>query len=104
MHFILPMQFRGPTPGLGPRNCIGRKWVVLLPRNIYSDDFWSCISGSRFALMEIKAILYYLLLKFAFEPTGKTQIPIKLKKSGFTPTPEDGVHVELKPRKRNTKS
>ncbi|XP_055309672.1 probable cytochrome P450 9f2 [Sitodiplosis mosellana] len=64
--------------GIEPRNCI----------------------GSRFALMEIKAILYYLLLDFSFEPNEKSQIPLKLKKSSFNMRAEKGVHLELKPRKK----
>lgn len=67
------------TPfGMGPRNCI----------------------GSRFALMEVKAILYYLLLHFSFEPNQKTQIPVELKKFPFKLMPENGMHLELKPRKK----
>ncbi|XP_055306358.1 uncharacterized protein LOC129570685 [Sitodiplosis mosellana] len=64
--------------GIGPRNCI----------------------GSRFALMEVKAILYYLLLNFSFEPNEKTEIPIKLKKQIIMLIPENGLHLELKPRKK----
>ncbi|XP_031624489.1 probable cytochrome P450 9f2 [Contarinia nasturtii] len=64
--------------GIGPRNCI----------------------GSRFALMEIKAILYNLLLNFSFEPNEKTQIPLILKKSSFSLDSENGVHLELKPRQK----
>lgn len=63
--------------GVGPRNCI----------------------GSRFALMELKVILYYLLLNFSFEPNRDTQIPLKIKKQLFVGT-EKGVHLELKPRRR----
>lgn len=54
--------------------------------------------GSRFALMELKAILYYLLLNFSFEVNKNTQIPLKLKK-GLALVVDNGVHVELKPRK-----
>lgn len=61
--------------------------------------FLMVFSGSRFALMEIKAVLYYLLLNFSFEPNEKTQIPVQLKKTAFSPLPENGVHLELKPRK-----
>ncbi|XP_031624487.1 uncharacterized protein LOC116341517 [Contarinia nasturtii] len=72
-HDILPGTY---VPfGLGPRNCI----------------------GSRFALMELKAILYYLLLNFSFEPNKDTQIPLKMKKGFFLVT-EKGVNLELKPR------
>lgn len=54
--------------------------------------------GSRFALMESKAILYYLLLNFSFEPNKDTQIPLKMKK-GFVFATEKGVHLELRLRK-----
>ncbi|XP_055308854.1 probable cytochrome P450 9f2 isoform X2 [Sitodiplosis mosellana] len=71
-HNVLPSAY---VPfGVGPRNCI----------------------GSRFALMEAKAILYNLLLNFSFEPNKDTKIPIKLKKTFFIVF--DGVHLELKPR------
>ncbi|XP_062545301.1 probable cytochrome P450 9f2 [Armigeres subalbatus] len=63
--------------GIGPRNCI----------------------GSRFALMEIKAIMYALLLNFSFERNEKTPVPLKLVK-GFTGLGvENGMHLRLKMRK-----
>ncbi|XP_055697001.1 cytochrome P450 9e2-like [Phlebotomus papatasi] len=62
--------------GVGPRNCI----------------------GSRFALMETKAIIYYILTKFTFEVSEKTQIPLKLAKSGLFLRGEKGFWVDLKPR------
>lgn len=62
--------------GIGPRNCI----------------------GSRFALMEIKTIIYYLLLTFDFEVTSKTQIPIKLSSNPTQLQTEKGVWVGFKPR------
>lgn len=55
------------------------------------------IAGSRFALMELKAILYYLLLNFSFEPNKDTQIPLKFKPEPFA-NPEKGVQLELRPR------
>ncbi|XP_055532849.1 probable cytochrome P450 9f2 [Wyeomyia smithii] len=63
--------------GLGPRNCI----------------------GSRLALMEIKLIVYYLLQRFSFEPTEKTQVPLQIAKNLFTLEAEKGIWVELKARK-----
>lgn len=48
--------------------------------------------------MELKAILYYLLLNFSFEPNKNTQIPLKMKKGMMFAT-EKGVHLELRPRK-----
>ncbi|XP_062563395.1 probable cytochrome P450 9f2 [Armigeres subalbatus] len=62
--------------GIGPRNCI----------------------GSRFALMEVKAIVYHFLLSFSFERTDKTQVPLEIVK-GFGPMkPNDGVYLEFRPR------
>uniref|UniRef100_A0AAG5DMR6 Cytochrome P450 n=1 Tax=Anopheles atroparvus TaxID=41427 RepID=A0AAG5DMR6_ANOAO len=62
--------------GAGPRNCI----------------------GSRFALMETKVVLYYLLLNFRILPCAKTQIPLKLKKSSTQFATEKGVWVEFQSR------
>ncbi|XP_055589831.1 probable cytochrome P450 9f2 [Uranotaenia lowii] len=65
--------------GLGPRNCI----------------------GSRFALMEMKTIVYHLLNSFSFEVHEKTQIPLKIAKSMTQFTTEKGVWVEMRPRSDN---
>ncbi|XP_058837446.1 cytochrome P450 9e2-like isoform X1 [Topomyia yanbarensis] len=62
--------------GLGPRNCI----------------------GSRFALMEMKSIVYYLLLNFSFEVHEKTQIPLRFEKSPTKLKTEKGVWLEFRPR------
>ena len=62
--------------GVGPRNCI----------------------GSRFALMELKTIFYYLMLNFSFEVAEKTQIPLQLLRSPVGLKTEKGVWVALKPR------
>ncbi|XP_052900151.1 probable cytochrome P450 9f2 [Anopheles moucheti] len=64
--------------GIGPRNCI----------------------ASRFALMEVKTIVYYLLLNYEFKRSVRTQTPVKLAK-GLTPLkPEKGIYVQLNPRKK----
>lgn len=54
--------------------------------------------GSRFALMEIKALFFYLLLNFSIETYEKTQIPIQIAKSAANWITEEGIHLELKPR------
>lgn len=62
--------------GIGPRNCI----------------------GSRFALMEAKAILYYLLLKFSLEVCDKTISPLRFKKSPMGVKVDHDVFLGLRPR------
>ncbi|EDS37258.1 cytochrome P450 9b1 [Culex quinquefasciatus] len=59
--------------GLGPRNCI----------------------GSRFALMEIKASLYYLLLNFKVVKNDKTPNPLKFRKGFTIAAPDEDVFVDL---------
>ena len=63
--------------GVGPRNCI----------------------GSRFALMEMKAMFFYLLSSFTFEIIEKTQIPLQYLKTPIMLRAEKGAWVGLKPRK-----
>lgn len=65
--------------GVGPRQCI----------------------GIRFALMEVKTMLYYLVLNYSFHVVEKTQIPLRLSKSIGTVTTENGVWVGLKRRNHN---
>ncbi|CAH1997158.1 unnamed protein product [Acanthoscelides obtectus] len=60
--------------GCGPRNCI----------------------GSRFALLETKAVFFHLLTQFEIVPTNKTQIPLKLDKTSFAMVAENGFWVGLK--------
>jgi len=60
--------------GAGPRNCI----------------------GSRFALLEAKALLYNLLLNFEIVPTKQTKIPLVLNKKTFNHTAEGGFWLGFK--------
>ncbi|XP_065080349.1 cytochrome P450 9e2-like [Ochlerotatus camptorhynchus] len=62
--------------GIGPRNCI----------------------GSRFALMEVKAIVYHMVMDFSFQKTGRTQVPLEIVKGFATLKPECGVYLEFRPR------
>lgn len=59
--------------GLGPRMCI----------------------GNRFALMEVKVMLYFLLKKFRFEVASTTEIPMTLVSSPFGIQPRDGLNIKL---------
>ena len=60
--------------GIGPRNCI----------------------ASRFALMEVKTVLYYIILNFQFKVCAKTQIPLKYQKGMDSAVMEKGTWLELK--------
>ncbi|CAH1281420.1 unnamed protein product [Diabrotica balteata] len=60
--------------GLGPRNCI----------------------GSRFALLEIKIVFFYLLQHFELVPTAKSQIPLKISRQTFNLNAEGGFWFGLK--------
>lgn len=62
--------------GLGPRNCI----------------------GSRFALCELKVLLYQILLHLEVSPSKKTCIPSKLSTESFNPRLEGGHWLKFKLR------
>ena len=63
--------------GIGPRMCI----------------------GNRFALIEMKIIIFHLLSKCNFKVCSKTPIPIKFKKSTFILLPEGGFWIKFQSRK-----
>lgn len=63
--------------GLGPRSCI----------------------ASRFALMQLKATVFYMLQKFKFECSSNTQVPLRLKAMAGALEPEKGFLLQLKLRK-----
>ncbi|KAF2894715.1 hypothetical protein ILUMI_11460 [Ignelater luminosus] len=63
--------------GVGPRGCI----------------------GSRFALLEVKLILFHILKKFEIVPIEKTKIPLVISKTSLFPAAEGGFWLGLKPRK-----
>ncbi|XP_044738023.1 cytochrome P450 9e2-like [Chrysoperla carnea] len=62
--------------GSGPRNCI----------------------ASRFALMEAKTAVYFMVKHFEILPNEKSIIPPRITTKRINVTMEDGFHVTLKPR------
>ncbi|KAL2728179.1 hypothetical protein V1477_017455 [Vespula maculifrons] len=59
--------------GLGPRMCI----------------------GNRFALLEIKVLIFHLLGRCNLKPSSKTQNPLQLSKKGMAMTAENGFWMDL---------
>ncbi|XP_043511450.1 cytochrome P450 9e2-like isoform X2 [Frieseomelitta varia] len=62
--------------GLGPRMCM----------------------GNRFALLETKLLLFYIFAKCDLAPCAKSSIPLKLSRSGFSLTLENGFWLKTQPR------
>lgn len=62
--------------GLGPRNCI----------------------GSRFALCEVKVMVYQLVQHYVLMPCEKTTIPCELTKESFNLRIKGGHWLRFKPR------
>lgn len=62
--------------GIGPRMCI----------------------GNRFALMQLKTTMFYLLQNFRFECSARTCVPMRIAKKIATIEPVGGFWVQIKPR------
>lgn len=48
--------------------------------------------------MEVKSLVYHLVLNFKLEPNAQTQIPLKLKKNAGGVMTERGIHLQMKVR------
>lgn len=49
--------------------------------------------------MEVKAVIYYLVLNFNIVPNKDTQIPLKMVKLAGAVKAENGVNLQFVPRK-----
>ncbi|KAM7427258.1 Thromboxane-A synthase [Porites harrisoni] len=56
----------------------------------------SCI-GMRFALMEAKIALVYLLKRFRFQRSADTEVPLQLE-APITMSPKNGIYVKIVPK------
>lgn len=52
--------------------------------------------GARFAVMEIKTLIFHLIRNFVITPNKNTQIPLALKIQTVFLTAENGFHVDFK--------
>lgn len=68
---------------------------MLIGRDDLNSMFFT---GSRFALMELKLMLYYLLSEFSIEACDRTTIPLRYSGS-MALAPEGDLIVQLKKRK-----
>ena len=78
-----PERFRGPAKD-------ARHPFQFLP---FGGGPRSCIA-MRFALMEIKIVLVRVLMKYKFERSPETQVPLDIH-MGFTLTAKDGILVRV---------
>lgn len=89
--------------GSGPRSCIGKIFISIfrpsLTLIIAKAKILLHVSGIRFALVESKAALAYLVRNFVLEPTQNTPIPMTGKRTNFQIVPPENLEVLLLPRR-----
>lgn len=56
------------------------------------------VTGSRFALLEIKILFFHLMSKFIILPDDETQFPVTISPKKINMAPETGFRLGLKPR------
>lgn len=64
---------------------------------VFYDIF--ILLANRFAILELKALLFYILRDYRLEASPKSMRPLELKKSGFQLAPENGFWIQFVPRK-----
>ena len=55
-------------------------------------------TGSRFALLETKVLIYYLVRDFQLGAAKKSCVPLKLTPKGFQLMPENGFWLKFTAR------
>lgn len=75
------------------RSCVHMIFVTYFSMNLLF------IAGGRFALMEVKLIIYNMLSRFTFKCTAQTEVPLKVKSSPFGLTPVNGLMLSIRRRK-----
>ena len=62
------------------------------------------VTGNRFALMETKLVLVYMLSQFNIKPVAKTPKKIKIVQKGFNMTISGGFWMGLETRNDTIKN
>lgn len=55
-------------------------------------------TGARLAVMEMKTIMYHLVLRFRFVRSVKTDVPVKMKNLPIRLQGVRSMNIELQPR------
>lgn len=84
--------------GMGPRNCIGKNFTTIGIWQIDTEILQICFLGSRFALLETKVLMYYLVRDFHFDAAAKSCVPLKIGATGFQLAPKDGFWLKFTAR------
>lgn len=92
-----PQYFENPNK-FDPERFLGEKKFSTSTYFPFGIGPRICI-GNRFALMEIKIVLFHLLATLIFKPCWKTSIPITFKKDCFPLLPEGGFWLKVEERK-----
>ena len=58
------------------------------------------VSGSRFALLETKVLIYYLVRDFHLGAAKKSCVPLKLNPKGLQLMPENGFWLKFTARSK----
>lgn len=88
-----PDTFR-PERFLGTRKAEHAAAATFLP---FGVGVRNCV-GSRFALLEAKLVIYYLLDRFAFEASERTAVPLRVETLSVAWNTRSGIWVRLRPR------
>lgn len=65
---------------------------------MYTNGLIMLYIGAKFAILEMKSLLFHLIKNFEVTPNEKTDIPLELWKDRFFFVPKNGFHISFKRR------
>lgn len=83
---------------LNKRSEIASAKPFQMTYNNFKTNISTYLTGSRYALMQAKVTIYYLLLNFKLVPYEKTQVPLKLARTPSGMFADKGIHLKFEPR------